>query len=226
LKPFVTLVLLAAGAALAAAPTTASAEGILTAESATGVGPHAGTVSGTIALTGLTPGGTFELVNAYQVPPDEASCGKACAERFLAGTYQATYSNCKGGTVAGETETIGSGGTFTESPGVPPLNSGPFVLALEEGSGAAMCDYSVSLKSSALSAAIASVRSIRLDVWVLHAGQLLGRVASPSVHAQWSAERAVIPEPPFAALIPASALLVMGGALVLLTLRRRPEQVP
>jgi hypothetical protein len=224
LKPFVTLVVLAAGAALAAAPTTASAEGILTAESATGVGPHAGTVTGTIALTGLIPGGNFQLVNAYQVPPDEASCTTTCAERFLAGTYQATYSNCRGGTIAGETETIGSGGPFTESPGVPPLNSGPFVLALEQGSGAATCDYSVSLKSSALSA-IASIRSIRLDVWVMYAGQLLGRVASPSVHAQWSAERTVIPEPPFAALLPASALLVMGGALVLLTLRRRPEEV-
>jgi hypothetical protein len=224
LKRFVTLVVLAAGAALAATPATASAEGILTAESAGGLGPHAGTVTGTIALAGLTPGGTFELVNAYQVPPDETACGTGCADRFLPGTYQATYSNCRGGTIAGETETIGGGGAFTESPGIPPENSGPFVLALEQGSGAATCDYSVSLKSSALSSAVASIRSIRLDVWVLQGGQVLGRVASPSVQARWSAQRAVIPEPPFAALLPVSALLVMGGALVLLTLRRRPER--
>jgi len=224
LKAFVTFVVLAAGATLAAAPMTASAEGVLTAETASGFGPRAGTVTGTISLGGLTPGATFQLVNAYQVQPDAASCSSSCADRFLPGTYRAAFTNCVGGTIAGEAQVIGGGGAFTESPGVPPEHSGPFTLALAPGSGSATCDYSVSISRSALGTAISSIKSVRLDVWVLFAGQVLGRVASPSVHADWSADPAVLPEPPFAALLPASALLVMGGALVLLAVRRRPAR--
>jgi hypothetical protein len=222
LKAFVTFVVLAAGAVLAAAPLTASAEGVLTAETASGVGPRAGTVTGTISLGGLTPGATFQLVNAYQVQPEAGKCASTCADRFLPGTYRGTFTNCVGGIIAGETEVIGGGGVFTESPGAPPDHSGPFTLALAQGSGSATCDYSVSLSRSALGAAISSIRLVRLDVWVLYAGQVLNRVASPSIHAQWNADPAVLPEPPFAALLPASALLVMGGALVLLAIRRRP----
>jgi hypothetical protein len=225
LKAFVTFVVLTAGAALAAAPITASAEGVLTAETVTGFGPRAGTVTGTIRLGGLTPGASFQLVNAYQVQPDAVSCSSTCADRFLPGTYRATFTNCVGGIIAGDTEVIGAGGAFTESPGVPPEHSGPFTLALAQGSGSATCDYSVSISRSSLVAAVSSIRSVRLDVWVLYAGQVLGRVASPSVHAEWSAERTVLPEPPFAALLPASALLVMGGALVLLAVRRRAARV-
>jgi hypothetical protein len=222
LKAFATFVVLAAGAALAAAPLTASAEGVLTAETAAGAGPRAGTVTGTISLGGLTPGATFQLVNAYQVQPDAASCTSTCADRFLPGTYNARFTNCVGGLIAGETEVIRGGGTFSESPGEPPDHSGPFTLALAEGSSSTTCDYSVRISRSALGSAISSIRSVRLDVWVLSAGQVLGRVASPSVHADWNADPAVLPEPPFAALLPASALVVMGGALVLLSIRRRP----
>jgi hypothetical protein len=179
-------------------------------------------VTGTISLGGLTPGATFQLVNAYQIQPDAASCTAGCTDRFLPGTYRASFTNCVGGTIAGEAEVIRGGGTFTGSPGVPPDHSGPFTLALAQGSGSATCDYSVSINPSALGVAISSIRSVRLDVWVLYAGQVLGRVASPSVHADWSVDPAVIPEPPFAALLPVSALVVMGGALVLLAVRRRP----
>ena len=222
MKAFVTFVVLAAGATLAAVPLTASAEGVLTAETASGFGPRAGTVTGTISLGGLTPGATFQLVNAYQVQPDAVSCTATCADRFLPGTYRANFTNCVGGVIAGETEVIGGGGAFTESPGVPPEHSGPFTLALAQGSGSGTCDYSVSISRSALGAAISSIRSVRLDVWVLFAGQVLGRVASPSVRAEWNADPAVLPEPRFAAILPVSALLVMGGAMVLMAVRRRP----
>jgi hypothetical protein len=221
LKAFVTLAVLAAGAALAAAPRAASAEGALTAETASGFGARAGTVTGTIRLGGLTPGATFQLVNAYQVQPEAAPCSSTCTDRFLPGTYHATFTNCVGGIIAGEGEVIGGGGAFTESPGVPPDHSDPFTLALAQGSGSATCDYSVSISRSAPGAGMSSIKSVRLDVWVLFAGQVLGRVASPSVHADWSVDPTVLPEPPFAALLPAGALLVMGGALVLLTIRGR-----
>jgi hypothetical protein len=223
LKALVTFAVLATGAALAASPLPASAEGVLTAEGVASA-PQPGTVSGSISLGGLTPGGTFEVVNAYQVTPEESNCAAgACAERFLPGTYQATYSNCRGGSISGETETIGGGGTLTA--GAPPANSGSFTLALDRDSSSASCDYSVSLTRGSFSAALAAVRAVRLDVWILSAGRVLGRFSSPTVHADWHADPAVIPEPPFAALTPVSALLVMGGAFLLPALRRRRPEV-
>lgn len=221
MRAFVTLVLLAAGATIAAAPLTASAEGVLTAETASGVGPRAGAMTGTISLGGLAPGASFQLVNAYQLQPDAAGCASGCVDRFLSGTYHAAFTNCVGGLIAGEVQVIRGGGNFSESPGVPPDHSGPLTLSLAQGSSGATCDYSVSVSGSALDTLASSIKSVRLDVWVLSAGQVLGRVASPSVHADWNAQAAVLPQPPFAALIPASALVVMGAALVLLSMRRR-----
>jgi hypothetical protein len=220
LKAFVTLVLLAAGAALAAAPTVASADGVLTAETAGGLGTSPGTLTGTITVGGLSPGARFQLVNAYQLQPDTATCSPTCTDRFLPGTYRASFDHCVGGTIEGEAEVIGQGGTYTESPGVPPENSSPFTLALAQGSTFTACDYSVSVTQSPIDGSLSSVESLRLDVWVVHAGQVLGRMASPSIRASWRAEPTALAGPPFAALLPASALLVMGGALVLLTLRR------
>ena len=221
MKALVTFAVLATAAVLAAAPLPASAEGMLTAEGVASA-PRPGTVSGRIALSGLSPGGTFQVVNAYQVLPEETNCPSGdCVDRFLPGTYLAAYSACRGGSISGETEVIGGGGAFTVAPGAPPENSGSLTLVLTPGSGSASCDYSVSMTKDSFSAALGAVRRVRLDVWILAGGRVLGRVASPTVQADWHADPVVIPEPPFAALIPVSALLVMGGAFLIPGLRRR-----
>jgi hypothetical protein len=155
-----------------------------------------GPMTGTVSVTGASPGATYTVVTAFQALSEEDADG---VSRFYTGDYVIAIS-CSTGVGSNTTEKLGLGGRYPGGP--PPANTGTPLIRTDAG-GKADCDYTVSFSGSTPSGNTTAIRS---DIWLSLKGTQLAQAAGPSIVPPPTA----IPEAPLPILLPATGLLVLG----------------
>ncbi len=168
----------------------------------------AGALSGAMSMTGTITlagegGKTYTVVDAFQALPSGG---------FYQGTYTISFT-CSPGIGSSTAETIGEGGSLGGSTSSPPDDSGAPTITTDQ-SGNATCTYTSSFSGTAPDGNIASVRNA---IWIgCEATGCLTSGASVSI----SPAAAIVPEAPFAVLLPITGFALLG-LFVFVVARRR-----
>jgi hypothetical protein len=167
------------------------------------------TMEGTITLAGVAPQTSYALVGTFQALTDGWT--------YL-GSYDFSFTSCAGGaasTTEGP-EVVGAGGA---QPSAPPssFRGAPTFTTSREGSSMS-CKYAVTFTGPV--PAPGAPAPVRIAVWVWQGRTLVDHVVGPAVSAPFPPPVAV-PEAPEPILLPAVALLILGGALFLAGRRAR-----
>jgi hypothetical protein len=176
-------------------------------------------MAGTLTITGLKAGASYEFADAFEALPrqtcPQAASGGSCEPRLLLGTYEASFSGCTGGSILGGIETIAPGFIHSE----PQRTTSPDLLPLQVAAGhnTIRCDYAV--RYTGADAPTGSVQAIRNDVWVLRSGMAVAQLVGPEIQASSQPPPPIIPEAPIAVLLPLTGVLSI--AVGILVLRRR-----
>jgi hypothetical protein len=213
--PLLAFLLLGADDALANSPA-------ITAEHATGTLGEAYTMSGSVTLTGLGTGTDYRLLGVFEgLPTIDCPTPKtaSCATRYYRGSYVARFSGCSGGTITGGIETVAPDGTVRVS-GLTSADRSALSVTATSLAGVS-CSYGIRFAGKAPEGTITGART---HMWVLVKGAVVSDIAGPAMQAPLDAPPPIVPEAPFALLLPVTGLLT-ATLVSLLALRRRRREV-
>jgi hypothetical protein len=162
-------------------------------------------MSGTVDITGLQPGVSYQLADVFETLP---------GRQFLTGSYEAIFTGCTGGSIVGGAETITPG--FQRAVPGPEGASSLLAAAKDPGSDALHCDYSVRYTGAGVPKG--AISATRNDVWVLRQGVPVAELVSPEIQAAGEVPPPIIPEAPLAILLPMTGIVT---ALLWLRFRQR-----
>ena len=175
-------------------------------------------MTGTVAVTGLKAGTTYVLVAAYEALPEPACSAseESCSMRVLQGQYQAGFTSCTGGTIAGGDELIGPAGRV-DDPRMFPIMSSAFAVHPQAGSQSVECTYT--LRQVGGSFPPGPVDAVRPMAWLLAGGAPVARLTGPRVSMSETVPPPTIPEAPLPILLLIAALGTTAAAVLLTRIR-------